>query len=233
MRTCILCLPRSGSQYCENLIASLDDQCFLLSEYLEAWNESEYVLDNNSMIVIKNISAVKKPSSINSKYLDRLELLKRANSSQKFVLRLFMFDDYNLEDIVPTLGEIGFSFISLRRDFYSIAMSYTLARNYAIQGSPIWIINSQISKQINIDIDKTRKELDRLHTAFINWDDNLAKLSIDYTQMNYNTLVDDVSNMFGAVPKYDGVKTVSGDYLTHILNKDEVLKMMEDYTSDL
>ena len=236
MRTCILCLPRTGSQYCENLIASLDDR-FILSEYLELWNKSEYVVDHNSMFWIKTriVDNEEKPitsSSINSEYLDRLELLKKARASQKFTMRLFMFSDYNLEDIVAKLGDMGFDFVNLRRDFYSMAMSYTLGYNYASQGSPIWLADSQISSQVKVDINETKKRLDRIYTAVNDWEDNLTKLNIDCPTLNYNTLVDDITNLFGAVPKYTGIKTVhNNDYLTHIINKDEVLNMMESYIS--
>ena len=233
MRTCILCLPRSGGQYCENLIASLDSQCMRLGEYLEGWNESDYLLDENNRLVKENINSVISPFAINSKYLHRLELLKNADKEQNFTMRLFVFDDYVLTGIVDSLAESGFAFASLQRDFYSIAMSYILAFNYAIQGNPIWTINSQISNPVTVHIPSTKRVLDRIYAAFNNWNNNLAKLNIEYKQFNYDTLVNDITDAFGSFPNYQGNKTVTHDYLTHIVNKDDVVKMIDSYASGL
>ena len=228
-----MCLPRSGSQYCENLIASLDDQCMMLGEYLEGWNESDYVLDKNFILDRSEFKSMRSPFVINSKYTDRLELLKKSNKEQNFTMRLFVFDEYNLTDVIASLSDTGFSFVSLQRDFYSIAMSYTLALNSAIQGTPIWTINSKISNPVTVHIPSTKQVLDRIYRAFNNWNDNLAKLNVEYKKFNYDNLVNDITDAFGTVPKYQGIKTVTHDYSTHIVNKDDVLKMMDSYASGL
>ena len=56
-RTCILCLPRSGSQLCETLSGEKHSS-LQLGEYFENWNRSEYIADVNNNIILKNFSSI-------------------------------------------------------------------------------------------------------------------------------------------------------------------------------
>lgn len=233
MRTCILCLPRTGSQYCENLIASLDQECTILGEYLEAWNEMDYQLDDNSILNGGPEVKVRTTFAINSKYPRRLSLLKESNASQNFTMRLFGFDYYNLNEITSILEDSGFKFVSLTRDFRAMALSYAIALNSAIRGTPIWTINSPVADPVVINIAVTKQILDKIYQSHVVWNDTLSSLNVSSISLQYNTLVDDITTAFGQVPTYTGTKTIPHDYLNHIVNKNDVIEMIDSYASGL
>jgi len=233
MRTCILCLPRTGSQYCENLISSLDQECTMLGEYLEAWNEMDYQLDDNSILSRGPKIEARAAFSINSKYLHRLSLLKNSNTNQNFTLRLFGFAHYNLSTITNMLEDSGFKFVSLSRDFRSMALSYAIAFNAATRGTPVWGVNSSVADPVLVNIAVTKRILDKIYQSHIVWNDTISSLSVSSSPLQYDTLVDDVTTVFGKVPTYTGTKTIQHDYLNHIVNQSEVMKMIDSYASGL
>jgi hypothetical protein len=211
----------------------MDQECTMLGEYLEAWNEMDYQLDDNSILNSGPESKVQAAFSINSKYLHRLSLLKESNTSQNFTLRLFGFEYYNLNEITNILEDSGFKFVSLTRDFREIALSYAIAFNSAIRGTPIWTINSTVADPVLVNIAVTKRILDKIYKSHVVWNDTLSSLNVSPIPLQYNNLVDDITTAFEQVPTYSGTKTIPHDYLNHIVNKNDVIEMIDSYASGL
>ena len=71
-RTCIICLPRTGSQLCEMLSGERYSSLHL-GEYFENWNRSEYIADNDNNIRLKNFSSIPTNFKLFEGFAERLK----------------------------------------------------------------------------------------------------------------------------------------------------------------
>jgi len=84
-RTCIICLPRTGSQLCE-MLSGEKYSSLQLGEYFENWNRSEYIVDNDNNIRLKNFSSIPTNFKLFEGFEERLNLLKNININIKLFL---------------------------------------------------------------------------------------------------------------------------------------------------
>lgn len=230
-RTCIICLPRSGSQLCEKLVAEAN-RAGQLGEYFENWNQTEYFLDSAKWLHLKKISEQLSPYMIKKDYKEYISLLKQTNLRQSLVLRLFLIDYYDkdvLLEIITNLKNLGFEFIALHRNLKDQILSWMIAHSYrVIKDRDVFSINKLVDEPVNIDIKLLSNILDILVTSSKNWEDNLSIIlkNVDYTKIKYENIYNDMENYFNIKLNYNGVKSINGDPLDFILNKEEVVDFL-------
>jgi hypothetical protein len=232
-RTCIICLPRSGSQLCEKLVAQVTFTHWHLGEYFENWNQSEYVLAVNNKLYLKKFNQQPSGLMIRENYKEYISLLKKADSTQSLVLRLFLIDYYDkdiLIEIITDLKNLGFEFLALHRDIKDQLISYMIALTYKMsKNKDVFSINRIIDEPVNIDLDSLSVILDILVTSSKNWGNNLSTVlkNVEYKNIKYENIYQDIENHFNSKITYKGLKSIKGDPLDLILNKKEVI----DYLS--
>lgn len=222
-RTCILCLPRSGSQLCERLVSEIHN-AFSLNEYFENWNQSEYVLDTSNTISLRQFNAISSLFSITLDFEEKLDLLKQVNINQPLVLRIFVMDHYNKDDLVKIISElnnIGFEFITLSRDIEEQLLSYMIARTYV---KNVFGINSEINEPVHINLNGLSKVLTHIYDSHLSWENNLSMLlhNIEHKKVKYESIYSDMENIYNTKFKYLGKKSIKTDPFDLILNKEEV-----------
>jgi len=242
-RTCIICLPRSGSQLCEILIAEVKANNTRgrrrLGEYFENWNGSEYILIDNNFLFQTSFKAVKSPLQIAENFEERINLLKQVNPDQPFVMRLFLMDNYDkltLAKIILELKNLNFEFVTLFRDVEDQILSYMLAQTYKVsKNEDVFAINRPIADPVNIDINLLANPVDYIYNSSLNWEANLNNLltGINYQTINYNTIYSDLEKIYNIKFKYLGNKSIKGNPLDLILNKEEVLGFLLNRYSGL
>ena len=226
-RTCILCLPRSGSQLCETLSGEKHSS-LQLGEYFENWNRSEYIADVNNNIILNNFSSIPSNFKLFEGFKERLNLLKNTNINQSLTLRIFLMDQYDkdiLSDIIIELKNIGFEFITLKRDIKEQLLSYMIARTYV---KNVFRINSEINQPVYIDIAKLNKTLTHIYNSHLLWEKNLSVVlhNIEYQTVRYESIHSDMENMYNTKFKYQGKKSIKGDPFDLIINKQEVMDFL-------
>lgn len=231
-RTCILCLPRSGSQLCERLVSEIQDAS-PLNEYFENWNQSEYVLDANNFIQLRQFNKIPSYYKITPNFEEKLDLLKRVNINQPLVLRIFIMDHYSKDDlrkIILELHNIGFEFITLFRELRAQLLSYMVARSYqSSKNESVFEMNSAIAEPIKIDFNHNLYiPLYQIKNSSINWSKNLSFLldSMSVNSVYYETIYSDMEQLYQTKFKYLGNKSIKSDPLELILNKTEVLNFL-------
>ena len=233
-RTCILCLPRSGSQLCERLVSEIHN-AFSLNEYFENWNQSEYVLDPSNTISLRQFNTILTLFSKTPNFEEKLDLLKQVNINQPLVLRIFLMDHYNKDDlmkIILGLNHIGFEFITLTRDIEEQLLSYMIARTYV---KNVFGINSEINDPVHININKLSKVLTQIYDSHLLWENNLSMLlrNVEHKQVKYESIYSDMENIYNTKFKYLGKKSIKNDPFDLILNKEEVMGFLLNKSSGL
>ena len=104
-RTCIICLPRSGSQLCE-ILSGEKHSSLQLGEYFENWNRSEYIADDDNNIRFKNYASISSNFKLFENIEQRLNLLKHTNINQSLTLRIFLMDQYDKDTLSNTIIEL-------------------------------------------------------------------------------------------------------------------------------
>jgi hypothetical protein len=226
-RTCILCLPRSGSQLCERLVSEIHN-AFSLNEYFENWNQSEYVLDTSNTIFLRQFNMIPSSFNITLNFEEKLDLLKQVNINQPMILRIFLMDHYNKDDlmkIISELNNIGFEFITLTRDIKEQLLSYMIVRTYV---KNVFGINSEISDPVHININDLRKVLTQIYISHLLWENNLSILlrNVEHKQVKYESIYSDMENIYNTKFKYLGKKSIKGDPFDLIINKKEVMNFL-------
>ena len=233
-RTCIICLPRSGSQLCE-ILSGEKHSSLQLGEYFENWNRSEYIADNNNNIKFKNYSRISSNFKLFENFKQRLNLLKHTNINQSLTLRIFLMDQYNkdtLSTIIVELKNIGFEFITLTRDIKEQLLSYMIARTYV---KNVFGINSEINKPVTIDLTKLNTILTHIYNSHLLWEKNLSIVlqDIEYQTVRYESIYSDMENIHNTKFKYLGKKSINVDPFDLILNKEEVMGFLLNKNSGL
>jgi hypothetical protein len=223
-RTCIICLPRTGSQLCEKLSGEIKTS-FQLGEYFENWNRSEYIADDANNIRLKNFASIPSNFKLFQGFEERLDLLKNTNTNQSLTLRIFLMDQYDkdtLSDIIIELKNIGFEFITLTRDIKEQLLSYMIARTYV---KNVFGINSEINQPVYIDLMKLNKVLTHIYDSHLLWEKNLSVIlhNIEYQTVIYESIHSDMENIYNTKFKYQGEKSIKGDPFDLIINKEEVM----------
>ena len=226
-RTCIICLPRSGSQLCE-ILSGENHSSLQLGEYFENWNRSEYIADDDNNIRFKNYASISSNFKLFENIEQRLNLLKHTNINQSLTLRIFLMDQYDkdtLSNIIIELKNIGFEFITLKRDIKEQLLSYMIARTYV---KNVFGINSEINKPVYIDFIKLNKVLTHIYDSHLLWEKNLSVVlhNIEYQKINYESIYVDMENIYNAKFKYQGEKSIKGDPFNLIINKEEVMSFL-------
>jgi len=221
-RTCIICLPRTGSQLCETLSREIHSN-LSLGEYFENWNRNEYVIDDGN-IRLKNSLSIRSNFKLFDAFEKRLDLLKNTNINQPLTLRIFLMDEYDkntLSKIIIELKNIGFEFITLTRDIEEQLLSYMIARTSV---KHVFGINSKINEPVHINFDTLGKVLTHIHDSHISWENNLSMIlqDIEYHKVKYESIYLDMENIYNRKFKYLGEKSIKTDPFDLILNKEEV-----------
>lgn len=230
-RTCIICLPRSGSQLCEQLAAEATS-ARILGEYFENWNRSEYTLTLDDRLYLKKFVQEPAELMIRENFKESMALLKQAKRDQPLTIRLFLMDHYDkntLLSIVTDLKSIGFEFIVLHRNIREQLLSYMIALAYHIsKNKMVFAINNVIDEPVTVDIPSLTHVLDRVVVSFKNWETNLSTIlkDIEYQTISYENIYQDMETAFNTKFKYSGKKSINGDPLDLIVNKEEVLNFL-------
>lgn len=226
-RVCIVCLPRTGSQWCLKMLEE-HNQAADLNEYFEEWNQSEYKLTDNQ-VRLENFTGKKfQPFNITVDYKQRLELLKQADITQPINLRLFLMDHYPkevLQEIVSTLHELNFTFIAITRDITDQLLSYLIAFTYNIRYNVnIFGINNTADMEVNVGFNHVIGTLDQLYKSSNNFMGNLIEVfdDIPITILEYENLEKNLSVILGNDIRYKGNKTIEVDPLSLIINQNDV-----------
>ena len=232
-RTCIICLPRTGSQLSEKLIGEISN-AYNLGEFFENWNQnSQYELDSNSNIYIKEFVFTPSPFKLTNNIEERLDLLKKINPDQPLSLRIFLMDHYDkaqLSNIVTELKNIGFEFVTLMRDVKEQLLSYMIAYTYLTSKNiNVFDINSPINEPVTIDINKLGRTLTQIRNSNNNWEKNVSTIlnNTAYQKINYQTIYSDMSAIYNREFKYFGNKSIKVDPLDLIVNKKEIMVILD------
>ena len=233
-RTCIICLPRSGSQLCETLSGEIKSS-FKLGEYFENWNRSEYVTDDDNNIRLKNFASIPSNFKLFEGFEERLNLLKNTNINQSLTLRIFLMDQYDkntLSKIIIELKNIGFEFITLTRNIEEQLLSYMIARTYV---KDVFGINSKINEPVHINLNRLSKVLTHIHDSHLLWESNLSIIlnNIEYQKVRYESIYSDMENIYNTTFKYLGEKSIKTDPFNLIINKEEVMGFLLNKSSGL
>ena len=233
-RTCIICLPRTGSQLCEKLSEEIKTS-FQLGEYFENWNRSEYVIDDDNNIRLKNFASIPSNFKLFEGFEERLNLLKNTNINQSLTLRIFLMDQYDkntLSKIIIELKNIGFEFITLTRNIEEQLLSYMIARTYV---KDVFGINSEINDPVYINLNRLSKVLTHIHDSHLLWENNLSIIlhNIEYQKVRYESIYSDMENIFNTKFKYTGEKSIKTDPFDLIINKEEVMGFLVNRISGL
>jgi hypothetical protein len=230
-RTCIICLPRSGSQLCERLAAEATS-ARILGEYFENWNQSEYALTLDNRMYLKKFVQQPAELMIRENFKESLALLKQTKTDQPLTIRLFLMDHYDkntLLSIVTDLKSIGFEFLVLNRNIREQLLSYMIALAYHIsKNKMVFAINNVIDETVSVDIPSLTHVLDKVVISFKNWENNLSTVLKDteYQKISYENIYQDMETAFDTKFRYSGKKSINGDPLDLILNKEEVLSFL-------
>jgi hypothetical protein len=221
-RTCIICLPRTGSQLCEILSEEIHSS-FKLGEYFENWNRNEYVSVNGN-ITLQNSLSISSKFKLFEDYEERLKILKNTNVNQSLTLRIFLMDEYDkntLSKIIIELKNIGFEFLTLTRNIEEQLLSYMIARSSV---KKVFEINSKIHEPIHINLNMLDKVLTHIYDSHISWENNLSMIlsDIEYHKVKYESIYLDMENIYNRKFKYLGEKSIKTDPFDFILNKEEV-----------
>jgi hypothetical protein len=223
-RTCVICLPRTGSQLCE-ILSGEKHSSLKLGEYFENWNRSEYITDNDNNIRLKNFASIPSNFKLFEGFEERLNLLKHTNINQSLTLRIFLMDQYDkdtLYNIIIELKNIGFEFITLKRDIKEQLLSYMIARTYV---KNVFGINSEINEPVYIDLIKLNKVLTHIYNSHLLWEKNLSVVlhNIGYQTVRYESIHSDMENIYNTKFKYQSEKSIKGNPFDLIINKEEVM----------
>ena len=232
-KTCIVCLPRSGSQLCEQLVSEVHES-YMLGEYFEDWNRSNYELNADKNIYIAKFTGISCKLNLHQQFKEKLNLLSKANPNQPLTLRLFAMDYYNkdiLLTIITELKTLGFEFVTLNRDIKNQLLSFMITVSYqTFKKQNVFGINSDIIEPIYINLNVLGSIFDDLVNSFKNWENNLSIIlnSVNYQKIKYDTLYNDMEQIYNTDFKYQGKKSIKGDPLDLILNKDEVVDFLSN-----
>jgi hypothetical protein len=232
-RTCIICLPRTGSQLCEQLANELTSG-IKLGEYFENWNRSEYIISDGN-IKLKNFVSIPVKFNLFENFQERLDLLKNTNINQPLTLRIFLMDQYDkitLSNIILELKNIGFEFITLTRDIKEQLLSYMIARTYK---QNVFGINSEINEPVYINLNHLDNVLDQIYVSHLLWEKNLSTIlhNIEYQKVKYESIYSDMENIYDTKFKYLGEKSIKIDPFDLITNKEEVIGFLSNKISGL
>jgi hypothetical protein len=232
-RTCIICLPRTGSQLCEKLSGEVQTS-FQLGEYFENWNRSEYIIFDGN-IKLKNFVSIPTKFNLFENFQERLDLLKNTNINQPLTLRIFLMDHYDkitLSNIIIELKNIGFEFITLTRDIKEQLLSYMIARTYK---QNVFGINSKINEPVYINLNYLNNVLDQIYVSHLLWEKNLSTIlhNIEYQKVKYESIYTDMENIYNTKFKYLGEKSIKIDPFDLITNKEEVIRFLSNKISGL
>ena len=233
-RTCIICLPRSGSQLCE-ILSGEKHSSLQLGEYFENWNRSEYIADDDNNIRFKNYASISSNFKLFENIEQRLNLLKNTNINQSLTLRIFLMDQYDkdtLSNIIIELKNIGFEFITLTRDIKEQLLSYMIARTYI---KNVFVINSEINEPVYINLIKLNKVLTHIYDSHLRWEKNVSVVlrDIEYQKVKYESVYSDMEKIYNTKFKYLGKKSINVDPFDLILNKEEVMGFLLNKSSGL
>lgn len=251
-RICILSLPRSGSQFCENIISNMyeDPPMIMLGEFFHWWKCGIYnniELDPETKLLVKKINhrtgidfieRRSKRVKLNIEgWKDNLELLKNMDKTQPVSVRLQVFPYLcnnrlrmlEYRELIYELKALNFKFISLERDFDERVLSLLIANAYAeIKNEYVFPINNIADERVLI----TEHEISKIEREYINsskWVESMDRLigSYGYDSIRYETIYEDLSRVFDReVPKIGGVKTIQDNPYDLIINAEEVEDMI-------
>jgi hypothetical protein len=241
-RICIVCLPRSGSSWLEQMIHNAhlhsSPKSVLLGEYFNYYAfyknkaDAEFNIGDDNFLnwkwqTIKEDTS-KSEVSEDKFYQDRLEMLKKINPNQNIVLRMMMgWDHYNYEEYIQELINLNFKIISLSRNIFDqlISQVVSMETNYHHSHSKFAYPNLKI-KEITIN----EKEFKDYLTMF-KTEDNLRKnLAIKFNSpiIRYCNLIEDCnSNNIPINQNVTMVKTYPLSYSNYIKNYNELKELYE------
>lgn len=238
-RYCILTLPRSGSQLCEKILEDNNPNSYRLSEMFEGWYKFDFVLENNRISKIPNLT--KNLDRICNDYEYKLNLISNADPSVDYTLRIFLYNhrnSYIQNEIISRLLKNNFTFVSLKRNFEDVVLSNLIAKYYFNKGQNIYAMGTQITKEpiiIPIKENFVYYQISTLFTSSLFWYSKLNQIIGEgkYEIINYETIYNDCEKVLGhPIDRIFG-KTLVHDPYEYILNVDEVKNIINPYVEKL
>ena len=241
-RICIVCLPRSGSSWLEQMIHNAhlhsSPKSVLLGEYFnyhafyKNGADAEFNIGDDNFLNWQwksiDVDTPKPIVSKNQFYQDRLEILKKINLDQNIVLRMMMgWDNYNYEEYIQELINLNFKIISLSRNMFDQLISQMVAMetNYHHSHSNFAYPNLKI-KELSIN-EKDFKD----YLTICKTEDNLRKnLAIKFNSpiIRYSNLIEDCnSNNIPIDQNVSMVKTYPLPYSDYVKNYNELRELYE------
>lgn len=233
-RICIICTPRSGSQLCAKLINQYNN-ALDLNEYFERWNQSIYQINDEGLALKEHIS-VSSHFSIEENYHDRIEVLKSAKNDQPLTLRLFLLEKYPkniISTILSELQKLDFEFIQLdRKNVFDQILSYLITIQYRVSlNKNVFGMNSKITDRVTIDLSLAEKFINILYPSIVNLSANVKTIlpNTVVKHVYYETIFDDIGMLCETKFNNTGIKSIEGDPLDLVINKDDLLSLLKTY----
>lgn len=242
-RICIVCLPRSGSSWLEQMIHNAhlhsSPKSVLLGEYFNYYAfyknkaDAEFNIGDDNFLnwkwqTIKVEDTSKSVISKDKFYQDRLEMLKKINPNQNIVLRMMMgWDSYNYEEYIQELVNLNFKIISLSRNMFDQLISQMAVMQTNYHHSHGKFAHEHIKlKKISIREQEFKDYLTMFET-----EDNVRKhLAIKFNSpiIRYNNLIQDcASNNIPIDQDVSMVKTYPLSYSHYVENYNELRELYE------
>lgn len=234
-RYCILTLPRSGSQLCEKILEDNNPHSYRLSEMFEGWYKFDFVLENNRISKIPNLT--KNLDRICNDYEYKLNLISNADPSVDYTLRIFLYNHRNLyiqNLIISRLLKSNFTFVSLKRNFEDVVLSNLIAKYYLNKGQNIYAMGTQITKEpiiIPIKENFVYYQISTLFTSYLCWDQRIKTL-FGYNKVfnvQYESIYQDCEKILNHKVDVVEGKTLSTNGYDYIINKDEIREIIRPY----
>lgn len=260
-RTCIIGLPRTGSQLCEKLIASAFNNTMMLGTYFDGSTLKNFIQSDDigfaetvnpygqldtkivqflesgnktfaSKKLIEDILEIYlKVNAISTDWKHRMAVLSKLDHTIPVTVRLFLNNLHEMttyKEIVQDLRNIGFSFISLERNYESQVLSQLIARNYSMTRENIFSMDSVIKEPITVPVN--------LFTAYViqfaalmklNWGTYMKMLQVPIKRVTYENMCVDLKSVYMRDFTITGHKTIQGDPYQWITNSDEIKELIQ------
>jgi len=261
-RWCVLATPRTGSQWCmrvlrENLLAARPERPVRnLIEFFEPYADffGQFYLDKDGYIrhdaeIKFDQFRDKHNTHRHSRYLHpdyraRLDMLAQANPQQGQLVKLFVrpYRYRNLElEVCQYLGNIGYRFIGLTRNFTDTVLSNIMA-DTATQdyNNNIWPIGSRLeAKKYYVNAEKLNLNMKCALQFMINlrWTAYMDSLvgAGNWHPVRYEYMLADLGQALGhqLQDMKDPVKTLERDPYEYMENADEIRSIIESWNKRL
>lgn len=248
MRVFILGLPRSGTQWAEQLVVRAWQGTQTLGEYFQPhWLLHDYRLEQGRIQVCvrsgQNLRDLHRELGLDQglvyNWSQRLELVCQARADQGLVIRHFPRSRARAQEqqIVDCLAQQGFDFVSIEREFEAGLLSRILAALvHQSTGQDIWTQGRRPRQQkyyVNLDRFELARICEQRLAAALGWvqDRNEIFRQHPWSSVDYASMVSDLACALGPEiqPLPVNIRTLERDPYSYIENAEEVRLLIEPY----